>query len=112
MTDTQPPATWDYDYTPYTLQHPDETHPDCELPHYRIYAESAPDIWIAETNEDLPRDVQESHARLISAAPDLLHELRKLVHDGEREAAEAGEAETPWLDDARAAIKRAAGGVL
>lgn len=46
---------------------------------------------------------------LMAAAPELLYELKALVVAAEKEAAEAGETETPWLDSARAAISKAEG---
>jgi len=79
------------------------------------WTRNANQIYAAHTDEDgdhetLICDVFDEHdwwkanAALIIAAPRLLDELRRLVRDGEIEAAEAGEPDTPWLDGARAAI--------
>jgi hypothetical protein len=61
-------------------------------------------------HETVIADIHDQHdwaranARLIRAAPDLLIALQFLVIRGEGEAAEAGVTETPWLNEARAAI--------
>ena len=57
-----------------------------EIPSYRIFPWEDPENYIAETNEHLPGDVQEKHARLISAAPDLREALEyfyNIMHDYE-----------------------------
>lgn len=66
--DQQQNTQWDYEYLPYTIFGPEER----ELPNYRIYPPDAPEAYVAETNEDLPGDVQFQHALLIAAAPELL----------------------------------------
>ncbi len=64
---------WEYEYLPYTSLQTGK-----EIPHFRI--SPVDDVYyphyIAETNENLPVDVQEHHARLISAAPDMLEALK------------------------------------
>lgn len=51
----------------------------------------------------------EANGRLIAAAPLMFNELQRLVEQGRKEAAEAGEDETPWLDSARALLRQVAG---
>jgi hypothetical protein len=91
-----------------------------EIPCFRIYPEHEPENYIAETNESLPRDAQEKHARLMAAAPDLRNALEDLL--GDRPAVQGGicvrcgrdyRAEGPmegdcWSDDCPSAIARAA----
>jgi hypothetical protein len=49
----------------------------------------------------------EANARLIRTAPELLAALKALVSDCELGASEVGDADTAWLDTARAAIAKA-----
>ena len=48
-------------------------------------------------SSDSPTALEQSHAQLLTA-------FEKIVRDCEREAAEAGERKTPWLNSARDAI--------
>jgi hypothetical protein len=54
----------------------------------------------------------EDTARLFCAAPDLLHDLARLVERDRAEAAECGftDDEMTWLEDARRTIAKAKGG--
>ena len=81
--------TWAFEYLPYVAYDPRESgiYPDPELmpiereiPCYRIYPEDRPEAYVAQTNESLPCEEQERHARLIAAAPALL-EAAQLVID-------------------------------
>lgn len=72
-----------YVYDPYT-QISDTEAAGHEIPCFRIY-ENGTDV-IAETNEDLPEEIQERYARLFAAAPKLAHALEYLfnvMHDYE-----------------------------
>lgn len=53
--------------------------------------------------------INRHNARLIAAAPELLEALKERVIAEEKEAHEAGEIDTPWLEKARAAIVKAEG---
>jgi len=57
---------WAFEYLPYIAQ---DGH---EIPCFRIYPEDSPEAFIAQTNEDLPLDIQYANARLIATAPELL----------------------------------------
>jgi hypothetical protein len=57
---------WAFEYLPYIAQ---DGH---EIPCFRIYPEGSPETFIAQTNEDLPHDIQYTNARQIAAAPKLL----------------------------------------
>ncbi len=74
MTASIAPAIWHYEYLPFFMLTDDITV-EREIPSYRIFPEDEPENYIAETNEHLPGDVQERHARLIAAAPELLDAL-------------------------------------
>jgi len=105
---TTPTPEWHYEYLPYTVTESDGS--ERELPNYRIFPDDAPEEYIAETNEHLPGDVQESHALLIAAAPQLLDALSyffNIMHDY-ASSAEKGYIEVA-LDQARVAILRATG---
>jgi hypothetical protein len=90
MTTFVTPATWHYEYLPYTMVDPNDVAVEREIPSFRIYPEDDPENYIAETNEHLPGDVQERHARLISAAPqslDALLDIKRLAEkSGDHEA--------------------------
>jgi len=62
---------WTYEYLPY-VPHDPSGH---EIPCFRIFPEDRPEEYIAETNENLPHDEQETHARLIAASPTMLSAL-------------------------------------
>jgi len=73
---------WSYEYLPYTVT--DDDGSERELPNYRIFPDDHPDLYVAETNEHLPGDEQETHAMLIAAAPQLLEALTyffNIMHD-------------------------------
>jgi hypothetical protein len=105
MVSTQTPE-WHYEYLPYTVTETDGS--ERELPNFRIFPIDEPENYIAETNEHLPGDVQEAHALLITAAPDLfdaleyffntMHDYQSSVRKGYVKFA---------LDKARAAIAKA-----
>jgi len=51
---------------------------------YRIFPDDNPELYIAETNEHLPGELQEDDTRLITAAPQLLEALEyffNIMHD-------------------------------
>jgi hypothetical protein len=69
MTNTSPTPSddsWRIEYAPYT------NHDGREIPCFRIYPDDNDEACIAQTNEHLPRDIQERAANLIAAAPALL----------------------------------------
>jgi hypothetical protein len=75
------PGSWSYEYLPYTSN---ETGDD--IPNYRILPIDEAEHYIAETNEHLDGDLQEGHARLITASPDLYGALEyffNIMHDYE-----------------------------
>jgi len=103
--------TWTYEYLPYILTKSDGT--ERELPHFRIHPADGDEIerYIAETNEDLPWELQEKHAQLISAAPELFEALEyffNIMHDysSSRRKGYVKHA----LETARAALSKAKGG--
>ena len=57
---------WAFEYLPYIAQ---DGH---EIPCFRIYPEDSPETFIAQTNENLPHDIQYANARQLAAAPKLL----------------------------------------
>jgi hypothetical protein len=61
-------ARWLIEYYPYVKFDPTLPGSESEVPSFRIYPEDAPDKWIAQTNEDLPREMQEEAALLIAEA--------------------------------------------
>ena len=75
MTTIVNPANWHYEYLPYTMLDPNDMTVEREIPSFRIFPEDEPENYIAETNEHLPGDVQERHARLISASQAMLDTL-------------------------------------
>jgi hypothetical protein len=110
MTTFVTPAIWHFEYLPYTMLDPNDVTVEREIPSFRIFPEDEPENYIAETNEHLPGDVQEQHARLISAAPQSLDALL----DIKRLAEKCGDHEAdPFAlldliaDKARAAINKA-----
>jgi hypothetical protein len=76
---TKPTLDWSYEYLPYTLTN--ENGVESDLPNFRIFPDDEPERYVAETNEHLPGDLQESHARLIAAAPHLLGAVRTIAAD-------------------------------
>jgi hypothetical protein len=61
-------ATWLVEYWPGLNCDPDNPSAVQELPRFRIVPEGEPNRWIAETNPDLPPEVQEEAALLIADA--------------------------------------------
>ena len=61
-------TTWLVEYYPYVKFDPDHPAGESEIPCFRIFPEDAPDKWIAQTNENLPREVQEEVAFFIAEA--------------------------------------------
>ena len=97
---------WSYEYLPYTVTQEDGTEGD--LPNYRIFPDDAPEHYISETNEHLPGELQEDHARLITAAPQLLEALEyffNIMHDYQSSVRKGYVKHA--LDQARIAILRA-----
>ena len=81
-----PSIEWNFEYLPFIVTEADGSERD--LPNYRIFPadEDTLEHYIAETNEHLPGDVQEAHARLISSAPKLREALQyfyNVMHDPE-----------------------------
>jgi len=78
------PLSWGYEYLPYLMTEGEDRSIEVELPNYRIFPWDEPEKYIAETNEHLPGDLQEKHALLITAAPDLFEALEyffNIMHD-------------------------------
>ena len=100
---------WHYEYLPYTVTEADGS--ERELPNFRIYPlDDSPELYIAETNEYLPGDVQEAHAQLISAAPQLFEALEyffNIMHDYKSSVQKGYVSQA--LDQARAALATAKG---
>ena len=61
-------TTYLVEYLPYIKSDPDTPELGEEIPCFRIFPEDDSERWIAQTNEDLPRDVQEEAAVLMAAA--------------------------------------------
>jgi hypothetical protein len=61
-------TTWLVEYYPYLKLDPDSPEPEHEIPCFRIFPEDDPERWIAQTNEDLPLDVQEEAAVIMAQA--------------------------------------------
>jgi hypothetical protein len=59
---------WLVEYFPYVKSDPDSPELGHEIPCFRIYPEDDPERWIAQTNEDLPREVQEEAALIMAEA--------------------------------------------
>lgn len=99
---------WGYEYLPYTIT--EENGTEGELPNYRIFPHDEPELYIAETNEHLPGELQEAHARLISAAPLMLETLEyffNIMHDYQSSTRKGYVKHA--MDLARVAILRATG---
>lgn len=103
--------SWDYEYLPYVSTDADDKPID--IPCYRIAPPEDPEKYICETNEHLPGDEQEAHARLISAAPDLFAALMyffNIMHDYEC-SVRKGYVKLAF-DMARDALAKAKGGAV
>ena len=61
---------WEYEYLPFINNQTGE-----DIPNFRINQVDEID-YIVQTNEALSVEVQERHARLIAAAPDMLEALK------------------------------------
>jgi hypothetical protein len=61
-------TTWLVEYLPYIKSDPDTPELGEEIPCFRIFPEDDPERWIAQTNEDLPSDVQEEAALIMADA--------------------------------------------
>lgn len=61
-------TTWLVEYLPYVKSNPDSPELGEEIPCFRIVPEDNPENWIAQTNEDLPREVQEEAAVIMAEA--------------------------------------------
>jgi len=61
-------TTWLVEYLPYVKSDPDSPELGEEIPSFRIFPEDDPERWIAQTNEDLPREVQEEAALIMAHA--------------------------------------------
>jgi hypothetical protein len=59
---------WLVEYLPYIKSDPDAPELGEEIPCFRIYPEDEPERWVAQTNEDLPREVQEEAALIMADA--------------------------------------------
>ena len=103
--------SWDYEYLPYVST--DSEDKPIDIPCYRIACPEDPENYICETNEHLPGDEQERHARLISAAPDLFKALMyffNIMHDYES-SRRKGYVRFA-LDQSRTALEKAKGGPI
>jgi len=112
-TKSQIALSWGYEYMPYLMSEYADASREKEIPHYRIFPWENPEHYIAETNENLPGEVQESHARLISAAPDLREALEyffNIMHDYES-SVRKGYVKLA-LEMARTALAKAKGGAI
>jgi len=61
-------TTWLVEYCPYIKCNPGSHRLEIETPCFRVYPEDDPERWIAQTNQDLPAEVQEEAALMIAAA--------------------------------------------
>jgi hypothetical protein len=61
-------TTWMVEYNPYILNDPHDPNGERELPCFRIFSSDEPERWIAQTNEDLPCEVQEEAAWIMANA--------------------------------------------
>ena len=104
---------WGYEYMPYLMSEYADPSREKEIPNYRIFPWDDPENYIAETNEHLPGDVQERHARVITAAPDLqeaLHYFFNIMHDYQC-SVRKGYVKLA-LEMARSALEKAKGGAI
>lgn len=67
------PDSWSYQYAPYHSADADKT----EIPAFEIFGDDSEKI--ADTNESLPRQEQEKHAKLIAAAPKLVQQVEDFI---------------------------------
>ena len=59
-------TTWLVAYCPYLKPDPDFPSREHKIPCFRIFPEDDPARWIAQTNEGLPREVQEEAALIMA----------------------------------------------
>jgi hypothetical protein len=84
ITAAHTPLSWGYEYLPCAMTQGEDPSTEVELPNYRVFPWDDPEKYIAETNEHLPGELQEEHALLIAAAPDLFEALEyffNIMHD-------------------------------
>lgn len=60
-------TTWLVEYNPY-LKTDLESGEEREIPCFRIISTDKPEVWIAQTNEELPENAQEEAALIMAAA--------------------------------------------
>lgn len=104
---------WGCEYLPYAMSESADPSREVEIPNYRIFPWDEPENYIAQTNEHLPGDVQEKHALLISAAPDLREALEyffNIMHDYQSSVRKGYVKQA--LEMARQALARAKGGSI
>ena len=104
---------WDYEYLPYLMSEHADPSREKEIPNYRIFPTDDPENYIAETNEHLPGEMQERHARLITAAPDLQEALQyffNIMHDYQC-SVRKGYVKLAF-EMARSALEKAKGGAI
>ncbi len=105
--------SWGYEYMPYLMSEYADPSREKEIPHYRIFPWEDPEHYIAETNENLSGELQEAHARLISAAPELRDALNyffNIMHDYEC-SVRKGYVKLAF-EMARSALEKAKGGPI
>ena len=66
------PSSWSYQYAPYQ-----SVAEGTEIPAFEILGDDGEKI--ADTNEGLPRDEQERHAKLIASAPQLVGQIEAFI---------------------------------
>ena len=107
------PLSWGCEYLPYLMTQGEDRSTEVELPNYRIFPWEEPEKYIAETNEHLPWDLQEKHALLIAAAPDLFEALEyffNIMHDYQCSVRKGYV--TAAFQKARSALAKAKGGAI
>jgi hypothetical protein len=57
---------WLVEYNPYLIADPHRKGVEREIPCFRIFPADHPERWIAQTNEDLPSEVQEEAAMIMA----------------------------------------------
>jgi hypothetical protein len=67
------PDSWSYQYAPFHSADAKRT----EIPAFEIFGDDGEKI--ADTNESLPRQEQEQHAKLIAAAPKLVQQVEDFI---------------------------------
>ena len=110
-TESHTELSWGYEYLPYVKT--GDTGKDIDIPCFRIFPWGHPENYICETNEHLSAEEQESHARLISAAPDLFKALMyffNIMHDYPS-SLRKGYVRLA-LDQSRTALEKAKGGAI